>query len=202
MTNKRSRAPIGRRAALVRLSGIAVSFTTLSAFRRFSASPASVAPKWDDRFELAVDFEIAQPDGGRYHRPYVAVWIEDESGHPVRTLSAWVNTSGRGPRYIRELRRWFSAANDERDAGGPDLVATMSGATRLPGAYTVTWNGRDDRGNVVPQGTYRVLIEAAREHGTYQLMQQDLMLSSKPVSASLEGNTEIGRARVEYRIKK
>lgn len=202
MTNKQSRAPLGRRAALVRLSGIVVSFTTLSAFKRFSTTSVPVAPKWDDRFELAVDFEIAQPDGGRYHRPYVAVWIEDANGNPVRTLSAWVNTRGRGPRYIRELRRWFSAANDGMDAGGPDLIATMSGATRLPGAYTVTWNGRDDRGNVVPQGTYRVFIEAAREHGTYQLMQQDLSLETKPVAARLEGNTEIGRARVEYRVKK
>ncbi|MFL5620766.1 MAG: DUF2271 domain-containing protein [Gemmatimonadaceae bacterium] len=195
--------PVGRRSALARLAGVALSLTGLTAFRRFTPrAPRVAAPKWDDRFELAVDLEIAPQQGYRYHRPYVAVWVEDAGGHPVRTLSAWVNTSGRGPRYIRELRRWFSMERDQEDAGGPNLIATVSSATRLPGQYTLTWNGRDDRGNVVDQGGYRVLIEAAREHGTYQLMQQDLTLGTKPVAADLGSNEEIGRARVEYRRRK
>jgi hypothetical protein len=194
---------LGRRDLLVRLAGVALSFSGLTAFRRFAPGAARVAaPKWDDRFELAVDFEIAPQQGSRYHRPYVAVWVTDAEGRPVRTLSVWVNTSGRGPRYIRELRRWFSIERDLEDAGGPDDIATTSSATRLPGQYTVTWNGRDDRGNVVEQGTYRVFIEAAREHGTYQLMQQELALAAKPVAADLPGNEEIGRARVEYRRRK
>jgi thiamine biosynthesis lipoprotein len=196
-------APLGRRGALVRLAGLALSLTGLTAFRRFAPDATRVrAPKWDDRFELAVDLEIAPQQGYRYHRPYVAVWVEDANGKSVRTLSAWVNSSGRGPRYIRELRRWFSMERDQQDAGGPDLIATISSATRLPGQYTVTWNGRDDRGNVVDQGTYRVIVEAAREHGSYQLMQQDLTLGAKPVAADLGSNEEIGRARVEYRRRK
>ena len=194
---------LGRRDLLARLAGIALSVTGLTAFGRLAPARASAAtPKWDDRFELAVDLELAAQQGLRYHRPYVAVWVEDATGHSVRTLSVWVNTTGRGPRYIRELRRWFTAERDQRDAGGPELVATVSSATRLPGQYTVTWNGRDDRGNVVEQGSYRVVIEASREHGTYQLMQQELTLAAKPVAAELPGNEEIGRARVEYRRRK
>jgi hypothetical protein len=203
MHDSRFDSTLGRRDLLVRLAGLALSFTGLTAFRRSPPGAAHVAaPKWDDRFELAVDLEIAAQQGSRYHRPYVAVWIADAEGRPVRTLSVWVNTSGRGPRYIRELRRWFTIERDQEDAGGPDLIATVSGATRLPGQYTVTWNGRDDRGTVVEQGTYRVFIEAAREHGTYQLMQQELALAAKPLAADLPGNEEIGRARVEYRRRK
>jgi hypothetical protein len=195
--------PLDRRGALARLAGVALSLTGLTAFRRFApADPRLAAPKWDDRFELAVDLEIAAQQGSRYHRPYVAVWVEDAGGRPVRTLSVWVNTSGRGPRYIRELRRWFSMERSQEDSGGPDLVATVSSATRLPGQYTVTWNGRDDRGAVVDQGSYRLVIEAAREHGSYQLMEQDLTLGAKPVAADLGSNEEIGRARVEYRRRK
>jgi len=195
---------LDRRGALARIAGVALSLTGLTGFRPFRRPEATgiAAPKWDDRFELAVDLEIAPQEGRRYHRPYVAVWIEDANGRPVRTLSLWVNTSGRGPRYIRELRRWFSMARDQEDAGGPDLVSTVSSATRLPGQYSVTWNGRDDRGNVVEQGSYRVVIEASREHGSYQLMQQDLTLTTKPLSADLAANEEIGRARVEYRRRK
>ena len=202
MHDSQFRAPLDRRGALARLAGVALSLTGLTAFRRATTPAGVAAPKWDDRFELAVDLEIAPQQGYRYHRPYVAVWVEDANGKPVRTLSVWVNTSGRGPRYIRELRRWFTMERDQEDAGGPDLITTVSSATRLPGQYTVTWNGRDDRGNVVDQGAYRVVIEAAREHGSYQLMQQDLTLGAKPVAADLGSNEEIGRARVEYRHKK
>ena len=196
-------APLGRRDLIIRLAGVALSFTGLTAFRRMAPLAAlPAAAKWDDRFELAVDFEIATPRGERYHRPYVAVWVEDSAGNPVRTLSVWVNTSGKGPRYIRELRRWIAAERDTESAGGPDLIATVSSATRLPGRYEVTWDGRDDRGNAVAQGNYRVLIEAAREHGSYQLMQQQLSLGAKPVAADLGGNDEIASARVEYRRRK
>jgi len=189
---------LGRRGMLARLAGVALSMSGLRALKTV-APPRHAAPKWDDRFELAVDFEIAPQEGFRYHRPYVAVWVETPEGKRVRTLSLWVNTSGRGPRYIRELRRWISGEREQEDAGGPDLVASMSGATRPPGAYSVVWNGRDDRGNVVEQGAYRIIIEAAREHGSYQLMQQELTLATKPVAADLSGNEEIGRAHVEYR---
>ena len=98
---------LDRRGALARIAGVALSLTGLTGFRPFRRPEATglAAPKWDDRFELAVDLELAPQEGRRYHRPYVAVWIEDATGRPVRTLSLWVNTSGRGPRYIRELRR-------------------------------------------------------------------------------------------------
>jgi hypothetical protein len=194
-------AMLGRRGMLARLAGVALSMSGLRALQAV-APPRLAAPKWDDRFELAVDFDIASQEGFRYHRPYVAVWVEDPSGKRVRTLSLWVNTNGRGPRYIRELRRWVSGEREQEDAGGPDLVASMSGATRPPGQYSVVWNGRDDRGGIVEQGPYRIVIEAAREHGSYQLMQQDLTLGAKPVAADLGSNEEIGRARVEYRHKK
>ena len=97
------------------------------------------------------------------------------------------------------FREWF---NTGRDAQTENLVSTVSGATRLPGKYSATWNGRDGGGRVVDQGTYRVFIEAAREHGSYQLMQKELALGTAPVSADLPGNEEIAGARVEYRRRK
>lgn len=194
--------PIGRRDLIARLAATALAFTGLATFGSRRAFAASVAPKWDDHFELAVDLEIAAQEGFRYHRPYVAVWVEDASGKEVRTLSTWVNTSGRGPRYIRELRRWSRAASDVQTAGGPDLVGTVSSATRLPGRYTVTWDGKDESGRPVEQGTYRVIIEAAREHGTYGIIQEEMTFGMKPAAVDLTGNTEIKGARLDYRRRK
>ena len=197
-SNAPSGTPLARRDMIARLASAALAITGLSAFRPF----ATKAPKWDDNFELAVDLEIAPQEGGRYHRPYVAVWVEDSAGRQVRTLSLWVNTSGRGPRYIRELKNWFLGDRDQQSAGGPDLVATVSSATRLPGRYSVTWDGRDENKKPVDQGTYRVFVEAAREHGTYQLMQQDMTFGAKPVAVDLPGNVEIKGARLDYRRRK
>jgi thiamine biosynthesis lipoprotein len=199
-----SDAPLARRDLIARLAAAALAFTGVSAFRPFAHSMLAIspAPKWDDNFELAVDLEIAAQEGSRYHRPYVAVWIEDTAGRPVRTLCLWVNANGRGPRYIRELRGWSRTARDQQAAGGPDLVATVSGATRLPGRYSVTWDGRDESKKPVEQGTYRLFIEGAREHGTYQLMQQDMTFGSKPVAVDLPGNVEIKGARLDYRRRR
>lgn len=197
-------APLARRDMIARLAGATLAFTGLTAFRPFARPrlSASNAVVWDEHFELAVDLEIPTQSGGRYHRPYVAVWIQDEAGKPVRTISLWVQTTGKGPRYIRELKRWISAGRDAQDSGGPDLVSTVSSATRLPGRYSVAWDGHDDNGKLVEQGTYRVFIEAAREHGTYGLLQQDVVCAAKPVAADLPANGEVTGARVEYRRRK
>lgn len=200
MKQNHASATLSRRGLLARLAAISASYLGLGAFSRFASSAA--ATPWDDNFELAVDFEIPQQRGGRSHRPYVAVWVEDSAGHPVRTLNLWVNKNDRGPRYFHELRRWWADDNGGRLAGGPDLISTVASATRLPGQYTVTWNGRDDRGRVVEQGTYRIFIEAAREHGSYGLMQQELQLATEPKAADLPGNDEIAKARIEYRRRK
>ena len=194
--------PIDRRALIARLAATALAYTGLTAIASRRAFAATAAPKWDDHFELAVDLEIAAQEGSRYHRPYVAVWVEDASGREVRTLSTWVNTNGRGPRYIRELRRWSRAASDVQQAGGPDLVATVSSATRLPGKYSVTWDGKDESGRPVEQGTYKVVIEAAREHGTYGIMQEEMTFGNKAAAVDLAGNTEIKGARLDYRRRK
>ena len=197
MNQSRFDAAMSRRTLLGRLAAAGASYIGLTAFARPGAA-TNAGPQWDETFELAVDFEIAQPNGGRWHRPYVAIWVEDSAGRAVRTLLLWVNTTGRGPRYIRELRRWTGVEGEQAN----QVISSISSATRLPGKYSVAWNGRDDAGKVVEQGTYRVFIEAAREHGSYHVMQQELSLSTSPKAVELQGNEEIAGARVEYRRRK
>ena len=71
-----------------------------------------------------------------------------------------------------DLRRWYHDGWRLWKGGGPDLITTVSSATRMPGRYSLVWNGRDDRGRPVPQGTYVVNLETAREHGPYTLAQK------------------------------
>jgi hypothetical protein len=195
MQEKELSSPLSRRTLLARMATLAISSLALPAL-------AQGRPSWNREFELAVDFQINQPDGDRYRRPYVAVWVEDASGAPVRTLSLWVQTRKPGPRWIPDLKRWYRKEKQRQSRDGGNLIETISVATRAPGKYSLVWNGRNDDGKLVPQGAYTVCIEAAREHGTYQSMRQDVTIGARPFETQMGSNVEIKGASVEYRKKK
>jgi FAD:protein FMN transferase len=159
---------------------------------------------WRKDFEVVVNFEINGPEGAnmrRYRRPYVAVWVENKDGFPVRTLSLWVQNTGKGPRWIPDLRGWYRSDKARRMMDESDLVVTVSRATRQPGKYSVNWDGTDDHGKPLESGEYTIFIEAAREHGTYQSIRKQVTLSDKPFVEELKGNVEIKSASIEYRRK-
>mgnify|MGYP003345772462 CR=1 FL=1 len=141
-------------------------------------------------FDFLVEFEIAKStEGGRYRRPYVAVWVEDKDGFPVKTLSLFLMAENPGPRWHRDLRRWYSSDQARMLVDETKLIGTISKPTRNPGNYKVAWDGRDDHGKLLTEGNYTLFIEAAREHGTYQLMKLPFEIGK----ADFE---EIGRAHV------
>lgn len=166
----------------------------------FRKEPSQGKP-WDESFEAVVSIEINTQEGFRVMRPYVAIWIEDKDAYSVRTLSLWFQ-QGRGFRWLNNLRRWVKGERDRQLADGGDLTTTVSSATRQPGKYQVVWNGRDDKNKPVKQGTYFVCVEAAREHGTYQLIRKEVTISNQPLKLDLGGNLEIKSASLEYRRKK
>jgi FAD:protein FMN transferase len=163
------------------------------------ATPDDNAPQantnWPKDFALQVDFEIKAPANspgrgrGGWKRPYVAVWIEDLTGTPARTLCLW----GDERRWLRELRRW-----SRQNAETPRLVELVSQATRKAGNYTLTWDGTDDEGRALVPGHYTVIIEASREHGSYQLMRKEVELGQKAFHEEFEDNEEIGKAKITF----
>jgi thiamine biosynthesis lipoprotein ApbE len=156
---------------------------------------------WGDAFELLVKLEINRPNTGRrrYQRPYLAVWVEDKEGHSVRTLVLWVTATKHASQWIPDLRRWYRGDQARRRADETDLVATIARPTREPGKYDVIWDGKDDHGKPVGHGEYTLFIEAAREHGTYQIIRQAIRLDDRPFARDLKGNIEIKAASVECR---
>jgi FAD:protein FMN transferase len=164
---------------------------------------AGGGPSWGDAFELLVKFEINRPTTGkrRYQRPYLAVWVEDKDGHPVRTLILWVQATKHGSRWFPDLRRWYRGDQARRKVDDTDLVATIARPTREPGKYEIIWDGKDDQGKPVGRGEYTLSIEAAREHGTYQIIRQEIQLDDRPSAKDLKGNIEIKAASIECRKK-
>jgi hypothetical protein len=148
--------------------------------------------------ELAVAFSFTPGDSGRRVRnPYVAVWIEDAAGDLVQTVSLWFQ-NGKGQRWLPDLKRWYSAESARLAAGGPSTVDTISSATRTPGSYTVAWDGTDSSGARAVEGSYFVCIEAAREHGPYELVREPVTLGASAFSTALAGSGEIVDASVEF----
>ncbi len=48
-------------------------------------------------------------------------------------------------------------------------------------------------------GVYTVCIEVAREHGTHQIIRQDMHFNGIPKQTQLPDNTEIAGASLDYR---
>ena len=159
--------------------------------------PQEVTGQWDPRYELTITFELARIAGGHARRPYVAVWIQDQDRFPVRTISLW----GTKPRWVPELRAWQHDDRVRNAAEHHDITASVSSATRPPGKYTLNWDGKDNAGKLVKAGTYTVNIEAAREHGTYQILRQEMEFNGEPRQIELKGGTEISAASLDYRRK-
>ncbi len=162
-----------------------------------TAAPPTDSTSWDGRFALSVDFEVANPEtDGRYRRPYVGVWVCDDEGFPIRTLLLWQQKDGL--RWLPSLRQWYRDDQIRSFVDDRDIVKTISRSTRPPGSYSVVWDGKDDQGVPQPAGTYTLHVEAAREHGTHQMITKELTLGTTPFEVALEGNVEISHVRLNY----
>ncbi len=161
--------------------------------RRLSA----LAPRpADNNFELTVQIEIATRRRQMAKRPYVAVWIEDQNHNAVRTIALWHEKD----KYLRELKTWFLKYRGLY-ATDKNALTSVSSATRSPGRYTIKWDGKDDKGQPVPAGSFVLKIEVSREHGSYQLLQQEFSHNETPQSFNFAGNAEISAASFEYSRK-
>jgi thiamine biosynthesis lipoprotein ApbE len=158
-------------------------------------APAPAAGTWDPAYELTINLEIARISEMRAHRPYVAVWIEDADKFPVRTIALWFQK----PRWLPELKAWYRADHLRSTTEGNDITGSVSSATRPPGKYKLKWDGKDNKGNLVKAGKYTVNIEAAREHGTYQIIRKEMDFDGKPADIQLPGGTELSAVSLEYR---
>ncbi|QGJ68757.1 Membrane-associated lipoprotein involved in thiamine biosynthesis [Planctomycetales bacterium 10988] len=148
---------------------------------------------------LIVDFSLNRPEGGRYRRPYVAIWLEDKDGFPVKTAILWMMTESPGPRWHRDLTRWYRNDRMRKFVEKTELIGTISGATRGPGKYQARFDGTDNRGKPLSEGTYTLYIEVAREHGTYQIIRKDIKWGSEPIPKTpLEENVEVKEVTFEF----
>jgi thiamine biosynthesis lipoprotein ApbE len=148
---------------------------------------------WPAGYQVSITLSLPMIDAPKYRRPYVAVWLENADGKPVRTITVWGNNS----KYTKDLTNWWQFAKD--DAA---LVKAVTRATRAPGKYTIVWDGKDDQGKMLPQGTYTIKVEVRREHGKHQMQTGKIECGANPATLTLDKNAETDATVVDYAKKK
>ena len=123
-----------------------------------------------------------------YNRPYVAAWLE-APGKPAKTVAIWYDIdmkNDEGQKWLRDVRMWWRASG--RSLKLP--ADGVSGATRAPGAHSVTLTaGRGGMAGVAP-GQYTLVVEGSRENGGRELVRLPFAWPPKPARAA--GKTELG----------
>lgn len=155
------------------------------------AKPVAASGPWPEGFSVKIDYTVPRFTSSlRLYPPYVTIWITDAAGEPVRSL---VFHAAR-ERWMRENYVYWERIGKDNQK----IVDAITRPTRGPGAYSFTWNGRDDNRKPVPQGRYTVNIEASREGGGHSIQRIAVELGSAPASFSIEADEELGPAKVTY----
>ncbi len=145
--------------------------------------------------ELIINIELVQHQGVA-RRPFAAYWIEDKDGNVVKTMALWFNK----PKWIPDMKEWYRKKGAEMKAN-PAGYSSITSATRSPGKYTLKWDGKDDAGNSLPTGTYKVFLEVVREHGAYEILQQEIECKKKEQRFQLQGSKEVSAVSIDYKKK-
>lgn len=149
------------------------------------------AADWPAGYQVTVAVELPNVTATkRYRKPYTAVWVEDDKGTAVRTLAVW----GNSPKYLKDLSDWWKIGK-----GNNDLIKAVTRATRGPGKYDLTWDGKDDKGKALPQGTYTVRVEVHREFGAHLRQSGKIECKDKPANVKLAKNAETAETLIEFK---
>lgn len=126
------------------------------------------------------------PQEGEYHNPYVAIWLEDNTGHSVRTLVLWRE----GNKWLKDIRRWWRKVG-RKDS---DLVDAITSATRAAGRYQLSFQALDDNKKALVAGSYTLHIEVVRENGGRSMIKQKFTLDGASQTFTLAPSLEIAKS--------
>ncbi len=144
--------------------------------------------------ELTISVEIPSLNVAEYHRPYVAVWIENSTGETT-PLSVWYQLEERGQKsdkgeeWLKDMRQWWRRIG--RTSEMP--IDGVSGATRVVGTHQLSFHeGKAPLGKLV-DGKYTLLVEAAREVGGRELVKIPFTVSDEnSIHERATGHKELG----------
>ena len=141
---------------------------------------------------LELSIEIPKLSVAEYHRPYVAIWIEDASGKVAANLSVWYDVDLKdqeGEKWLKDIRQWWRRS-------GRSLELPMDGVsspTKPPGKNTVKFDTSKGPIAKLAPGDYKIMVEASREVGGKELVEIPFKWApGTDATASASGKEELG----------
>ena len=113
-----------------------------------------------------------------------AVWVEDSRGNLIKTLFAAKFTAEGGWKKRPESIPLWVSKSGLSSLSKKDIDA-FSGATPKTGTMNYRWDGTDKNGNRMPQGEYKIFLEATLRGENRVLYSAALNLGS-PIEAEMK----------------
>ena len=156
-----------------------------------------LASSWAVAADLSVKFELPRLNVAEYHKPYVAIWIENADQTIASNLAVLYDVKMKdkgGEKWVKDLRTWWRKAG--RDAALP--IDGVSGATRPPGTHTMKFDAARNKLDQLPAGDYKLVVEAAREAGGRELVRVPFTWAGKgKLTADAAGKEELGAVSLQ-----
>ena len=172
------------RSLVVTLLGLSGLFFVIPRLIANEAAPG------EEKIVLTV--EVPRLRVSEYHRPYVAMWIQNSERKVAANLAVWYQIDGPqedfGTKWLPDLRQWWrrSGRNLEFPVDG------LTSATRPAGEHTLTFR-QSDLGTLSP-GKYTLLVEAVREVGGREVVEIPFTWPSKKATTTQKsGSKELGK---------
>ena len=149
--------------------------------------------------DLNVSVEIPRLTVAEYHRPYVALWIEDTNQSFVQNLAVWYDLKLKdngGTKWLKDMRQWWRKSGRELTLP----VDGISGATRAPGEHALSFDTAKTGLDKLPAGRYELVVEAAREVGGRELVRVPFEWPLKAGQrAQTKGEHELGTVSLQLK---
>ena len=141
---------------------------------------------------LELSVEIPKLSVAEYHRPYVAVWIEDASGKVAANLSVWYDVDlkdNEGEKWLKDIRQWWRRTGRTLDMP----IDGVSSPTKPPGKNTLKFDTSNGPVAKLAPGEYKIIVEASREVGGKELVEIPFKWApGTDATASASGKEELG----------
>jgi hypothetical protein len=149
--------------------------------------------------DFTVKVQIPTLNVAEYHRPYVAVWIENQDQSIAKHLAVWYQTDRKkedGTQWLKDLRQWWRRGGREQTMP----IDGVTGATRPVGEHTLQFKSGDRQIAGLANGKYNLVVEAVREVGGRELLRVPFEWpGSQPQHGSAQGKSELGTITLDIR---
>jgi hypothetical protein len=141
---------------------------------------------------LELSVEIPKLNVAEYHRPYIAIWIQDGSNKVLVNLSVWYDTDLKdeeGEKWLKDIRQWWRRGGNKLNMPADGV----SSPTKPPGKNTVKFDTAKSGLAQLAPGDYKLVVEASREVGGKELVEIPFKWApGAEATATASGKEELG----------